>query len=114
MALEQAQEFRNTTQGWLTVVKLNPRSGDREPYAIPAGDTVWLTEDEQQVTANAPRQAKDNPFLLRAFKEYDMETQEIVAEGERAPLELVTERRDIPMRPIGSRASGEEVGVPGV
>jgi hypothetical protein len=55
-AAEQVEraEFRNTTNGWIGAIKLTSR-GEVQPVAVAPGDTVWLSEEEQELTANAPR-----------------------------------------------------------
>lgn len=44
------------------MVKKGPKN---EPYAIPLdpGRTVWLDDEEVTMTARAPQEEKDNPFL---------------------------------------------------
>jgi len=55
-------EFRNTSDGWLGVTMIDGR-GDPRGIAVEPGGSVWLSEDEQIATANAPRSDGDNPFV---------------------------------------------------
>lgn len=111
-------KFLNRGEGYVGVVTL-AGNGERQPIAVAPGDEVWLSEEEQALTANAPRDPADN----------------VLGNG---TLELVTEGVDIkharPLRPTpveetetetgaapepagdaaeGSRPAGEEVGTPG-
>lgn len=54
-------KFRNTAKGVIGVVKIGL---DGKPKGVPvsADDFVWLSEEEQVLTANAPRNDSDNPF----------------------------------------------------
>lgn len=54
-------EFENTTKGHVGVITLDP-TGKERGIAVRPGATVWLTEAEQILTANAPRRDEDNPF----------------------------------------------------
>jgi len=53
--------FRNATSGQVGVVTIEP-GGKERGIAVAPGGEVWLSEDEQVVTANAPRKDEDNPF----------------------------------------------------
>lgn len=57
-------EFVNTTPGWVGAVQIGPH-GEQAGIAIEPNGSVWLTEDEQILTANAPRSDADNPFIPR-------------------------------------------------
>jgi hypothetical protein len=75
-------EFKNTSPGVCGVTILEP-GGKPKGIAVKSGDTIWLTEEEQILTANAPRKAEDNPFV-------------------NGTLTLATEPKDIAnRRPIG-------------
>lgn len=54
-------EFVNSTKGFIGVVTVDP-NGKEKAIAVRPGQSVWLTEDEQILTANAPRNDEDNPF----------------------------------------------------
>ena len=54
-------EFANTTKGHIGVITIDP-TGKERGIAIRPGASVWLTEAEQILTANAPRRDEDNPF----------------------------------------------------
>src|SRR4051794_31075087 len=137
---EELFRFRNTTRGYVGAIKVD-RRGDRRAVAVPPGDTIELTEEEQEATANAPKDPSKSPFEAQAFEERDV-FGEVIETGVRAPLELVSESEDraIPARqgrrtgtdvareqqpeetgaapepvgaaPAGSFAPGEEVGTP--
>jgi hypothetical protein len=53
-------EFRNTTTGFVGVITID--NGKERGVAVRPGGTIWLSEDEQILTANAPRKDEDNPF----------------------------------------------------
>lgn len=75
-------EFRNDSRGVCGVVVI---PAGEKPRGLPVkpGETIWLTEEEQIATANAPRNAEDNPFV-------------------NGTLSLATEPKDIVnRRPIG-------------
>jgi hypothetical protein len=65
-ALGVRDEFVNTTEGWIGAVKIGPH-GEQRGMAIGPHGNVWLSEDEQILTANAPRADADNPFLERTI-----------------------------------------------
>ena len=67
MATEEKQQFRNNTDGWIGVVVIGPRGDDRGAAVEPNG-TVWLSEQEQRLTANAPRDPANNPFVPQTFQ----------------------------------------------
>lgn len=58
---EQRTEFENVSEGVIGVVVLND---DNKPHgtAVKPGETIWLSEREEILTANAPRRDEDNPF----------------------------------------------------
>lgn len=75
-------EFRNDSAGVCGAV-VTEAGGKPKGIAIKPGETIWLTEEDQILTANAPRKQEDNPFV-------------------NGTLTLVTEPKDIAnRRPIG-------------
>jgi hypothetical protein len=96
----QKQQFRNNTRGWIGAVSIGPK-GDEKGVAIEPGGTVWLSQAEQILTANAPRRAEDNPFLPQPFVWFDPETGERNEETV-TPLTAISEDRFVPAseRPI--------------
>lgn len=89
--MEEKAEFRNRTDGFIGVVVINEK-GDRHGASVGPGDRVWLSEQEQILTASAPKLDKDNPFVGGH-------------EDGGAALELVTEKRPVRSpRPIGTPA----------
>lgn len=102
-------EFVNQTDGYAGAVQY-AANGDEKSVAIEPGGTVWLSEAEQELTAKAPREAKDNPFLPQPYEIRDPVTDEILEEGHRAVFVVNTEERPIPgarnLRPEAARALG--------
>lgn len=104
----EKQEFKNQTGGWLGVVVIGPKGDDRGA-SVEAGGSVWLSEEEQVLTANAPRRPEDNPFVEQTFESVDPNT------GDRSTLKLVplvpvNSGRYVPadLRPIGGTLSDAE------
>lgn len=62
MATILRDEFVNKSGGFIGVTTINAR-GDRTSLAVAPGDSVWLSEEEQIETANAPRSDADNPLV---------------------------------------------------
>jgi hypothetical protein len=82
-------EFKNTSRGVVGAIVIEPGKKPRG-IAVQPGDTVWLTEEEQIATANAPKKAENNPFV-------------------NGSLTLVTEPQEIVnRRPIGF-SEGQQV-----
>jgi hypothetical protein len=91
--------FRNDSGGVAGAIIIE----NNQTKAVPVqpDDMIWLTEDEQALTANAPKHGDNNPFINGTFT-------------------LVTEAVHIKhARPLvageppeGSRAPGEEVATP--
>jgi hypothetical protein len=53
--------FENTSGGIIGVVQIDGR-GEQKGIPLWAGEEVWLSPEEQAATANAPRDAENNPF----------------------------------------------------
>lgn len=96
----EKQQFRNESGGFIGVVKIDVK-GEEKGAAVEPGGTVWLTLNEQVATANAPRQAKDNPFLPQTFQRINPDTSEI-EDFEVTPLVPINEARYVPAgdRPV--------------
>lgn len=54
-------EFRNDS-GHVVGVSTRRARGEMKGLAVQPGETIWLDEEEQIATANAPREDADNPF----------------------------------------------------
>lgn len=121
MGRVQKQQFRNEDAGWIGVVAIGPKGEDRGMSVAP-GDTVWLSEDEQRLTANAPRKPEDNPFIAQKRERINQETG-AREEYELTPLVPIDEDRWVPAneryipgdqtgsavtRELQSAASGDE------
>lgn len=61
MITERA-EFRNDSGHVIGVSTKVGKHGEMKSIALQPDQTVWLDEEEQIVTANAPRNDEDNPF----------------------------------------------------
>jgi hypothetical protein len=94
--------FENQSGGWVGAVVIGPK-GDETGVAVEPGGTVWLSEAEQILTANAPRRPQDNPFIEQAHKVLDPVTGENV-ERRVTPLVPINSERFVPAnaRPIPS------------
>lgn len=94
------QAFRNDSGGFVGYVSINVK-GEERGRAVAPGEIVWLTREEQIATANAPRLAKDNPFVAQSFERVNPDTSEIET-FEVTPLQPITEERYVPAgdRPI--------------
>lgn len=102
-------EFVNNTEGYIGVVTYAP-NGVEKPIAVEPRGTVWLSVDEQELTAKAPRLAADNPFIPHQVPIIDPDSGEpVVDKAGRpvtrtlTPLTLNNEQRPIPgnnSRPI--------------
>ncbi len=90
----EKQQFQNNLHGWMGVVLIGPKGDDRGGSVEPGG-TVWLSEAEQVLTANAPRSAADNPFIAQMWPVADPETGEVKM-VEITPLTPVAEGRFVP------------------
>lgn len=60
-AITERAEFRNDA-GHVIGVSTKRAKGEMKSMGLLPGDTVWLDEEEQIATANAPRDDADNPF----------------------------------------------------
>jgi hypothetical protein len=118
-------EFRNTTDGFIGVVQFVGPHREPKGTAVEPHGTVWLNEDEQILTANAPRSDADNPFVngtlelvtkgreMRSRRPYGEQATTVEAEAE-AETEAET---GAPPEPAGepekgSHTTGEEVATP--
>jgi hypothetical protein len=108
--LANKQQFHNETGGWLGVVALNAK-GEEVGVSVPPDGYVFLSEEEQRLTASAPRDPKDNPFVPQEFETIDPET------GRRTtvqltPLVLSNDDRFTPgvERPIPADMAGGATG----
>ncbi len=86
---QQKTEYRNDSGGIIGVITIEP-GGERKPIPVSPGATVWLSEEEEIATANAPVRDEDNPFI-------------------NGQLVKVTDAADIKnRRPLGSNADSPE------
>lgn len=83
-------EFKNNTKGFVGVITLD--NGKERGIAVRPEATIWLSEEEQILTANAPRQDEDNPFV-------------------NGQLSLVTKAQDVKnRRPLGNATPAADNG----
>lgn len=99
--------FRNTSQGYVGAVKIDGR-GNRDSVPVEPGGTVWLTPEEIELTARAPRDAKNNPFIDQPYEVLDSNTGESIEAGSRPLLVPDDEERFVPAAMAGSRDENEE------
>jgi len=88
MAQIEKTQFKNNTGGYIGVVVIGPRGDDRGAAVEPDG-TVWLSEAEQRLTANAPRSPRDNPFIEQTLQRINAETGELES-YEVVPLTVIS------------------------
>lgn len=98
-ATGEQRKFVNRTPGWIGVNVFGP-DGKPTAIAVEPGFEVWLTPEEERMTAEAPRSAADNPFV----KEWE-EVTETDSFGE--PVTTVLRKgtlvpADEPSRPVAS------------
>jgi hypothetical protein len=108
-------EFLNMTDGWLGVVELD-HLGRAMGASVEPGGSCFLTEEEQILTANAPKDDKDNPFVNGALK---LRTRAVEIRNRRpfgAPADEPSETGATPTPTgepeLGAAAAGEEVATP--
>lgn len=129
MEQEQREIFKNTTRGWISVMKVD-RRGEAKAEPLAAGETVALTEEEQQLTIKQHRDPRvSNPFLNQPYEITDPESGVVIEAGERPVLQRVSEDVPLPTSPEepttpgapedagdgeakGQHLPGEETGVP--
>lgn len=87
---EATTRYVNTTSGQVGVTRVR-RNGDVYGDVVPPNGEIELTEEEQQLTANAPATAEASPFNPQPYQDFD-EAGEMIAEGVRAPLEVIADR----------------------
>lgn len=108
----EKQQFRNESGGWIGVVLIGPK-GDEQGHAVEPGQTVWLSEAEQILTANAPRRPEDNPFIAQTVSRTNPTTGEL-EQSSVTPLVPASEDRFVPAnaRPIPADIYGSPFGAP--
>jgi hypothetical protein len=129
-SITSKDEFVNTSDGWVGAVQID-HTGKANGVSVPPGGSVFLTEEEQILTANAPSRDEDNPFVLgwlrlqtravhmrnrRPFGELD-ESQIRPgpdAEDDDADEEAMTGQTPVAQGEpeLGAAAAGEEVASP--
>lgn len=121
-SLTSKDEFVNTTDGWVGVVELD-HLGQAKGGAVEPGGSTFLNEEEQILTANAPRMDADNPFANGALqlktRSVDIKQRRPYGGGEIIPTPAEREEEETGAPPLpageapeGSSAPGEEVATP--
>lgn len=98
-AVGEQRKFINPTPGWIGANKFGP---DGKPTAIgvePGGE-VWLTPEEERMTAEAPRFAEHNPFVMAWEEPVDWDSNGEVTRTVHREGTLVL--ADEPPRPVAS------------
>src|SRR3954469_18186354 len=90
----EKQCFRNESPGWIGVTTIDAKGQDQGRSVEPGG-LVWLSEAEQILTANAPREAKDNPFIEQELT-FGVDPEGNPVTQTVTPLLPVTENRFVP------------------
>lgn len=110
----EKQAFRNDSPGWIGVTVIGPE-GRPKGKGVEPGAIEWLSEQEQILTANAPRRAEDNPFVEQKLY-FGVDAEGTPIERVVTPLTPVTENRYVPAgsRPIpaqnmATQPSAEEI-----
>lgn len=67
MSVITKDQFENTTGHWVGVVVIS-RDGRAKGVNVEPHSRIWLSADEQALTAEAPRLAKDNPLANGKLK----------------------------------------------
>lgn len=83
-------EFKNQSTTVIGVVKLNAK-GEPEGQPLGPGRSIVLSKQEAELTAEAPANPKDNPFIARKVVRLDPETDEETIDELPAPLVPVEE-----------------------
>jgi len=65
--MEPQSKFTNVSGGVAGAIKLNHRS-EPQGVAVFPNESIWLTEQEEVLTANAPRNPEDNPFTNGTYR----------------------------------------------
>lgn len=65
--MDAKSKFKNVSGGVAGAVQLNHKR-ESAGVAVFPGESIWLTEEEEVLTANAPRNESDNPFTNGTFE----------------------------------------------
>ena len=101
MARPKRTLYRNTTDGYIGVTKIDGR-GNEKGIALEPGQRIHLTAEEVAITDAASVDPNMSPFRPQEFVRYDPKTGEELERGIRAPLEPVNAAQ-------GTFQPGEEV-----
>jgi hypothetical protein len=80
--------FENRTQGFVGVVKID-RKGDEVGKPVEPGARVFLTDEEIELTRQAPAHADNSPFAIREIVHFEQGTGEEIARFHAAPLSKI-------------------------
>lgn len=65
--MDPKSKFKNVSGGVAGAIQVN-HEGKAAGVPVFPGDSIWLTEQEEILTANAPRNESDNPFENGTFE----------------------------------------------
>ncbi len=65
--MDPKSKFKNVSGGVAGAIQLN-HEGKAAGVPVFPGESIWLTEQEEILTANAPRNESDNPFTNGTFE----------------------------------------------
>lgn len=83
--METKTQFKNQTGSHMGAAIIDA-TGKEKGIAVEPHGTVWLSEAEQRLTAQAPRRAEDNPFDPRSGAPYGLEGPIFEAVSEARPI----------------------------
>lgn len=97
--MELKRKFINQGLGWVGYVSIQA-DGKPKGMSLAPGEGVWLSEKEERLTAEAPQNAEDNPFVATFQRptEFNSDREPIAFETVHGMLVL----SDEPARPIAS------------
>jgi hypothetical protein len=88
--MEAKSKFKNTGSGVAGAIQLDHQN-QAKGVAVYPGESVWLSEQEQVLTAQAPRHEEDNPFTNGTFtlevKAEDVTTSRPIGDHQADPAE---------------------------
>jgi hypothetical protein len=111
---DRKSKFQNDSQGVLGVVQFNVE-GKPVGVPVPYKGVVFLSEEEQILTANAPRNESDNPFLngLRLLERgADMDRARPIGEDQAKDDEPAAAEPPAPEEPAAPPAPPEPSALP--
>jgi hypothetical protein len=111
------KEYRNNSDGYLHVITIDARNQERGVMLDPYPATVFLSDEEVELNAQAVRNRANSPFVEKQHVHRDIATGDVIREITGPTLELVApdaRNRGVSTRrePKASVDDREEVGTP--